>query len=264
MSNVYSFLNSLSRCEIKSFRSAEKTIKNLSNCDSAILYNNVCLTEGILPKYTNFRAPNSRIDNSRITVTFRKNIVKEELMEKKKLRIELKEKLEKAKLDFLSCCGTGVVDRFFEILKEIEKEQDRYNRRRIENKLNGLYRGHLILPEAKKTYYNLTDVKLTKYQKEVLNLGLNYHLPSKFDPFIKKAQIENLYCQLKDIENKQEILMYNDIEAALVSEAHKNRAPRERSIFSREQKEAIAELRNNNEIVLRKSDKSNNYVPNNR
>ena len=55
-------------------------------------------------------------------------------------------------------------------------------------------------------------------------------------------------------------MLINDIEAALINEAHKNRAGARKKIFNREQSEAIKQLRNNNEIVIRKSDKSNNYV----
>ena len=86
MCEIRSFLMSLSRGEIKSFRNAEKTVKKLSKCDSAIKFNNACLKEDILPKYTNVRDyHNSRGNNARITVDFRKGKVKNELEEKKRI-----------------------------------------------------------------------------------------------------------------------------------------------------------------------------------
>ena len=126
-----------------------------------------------------------------------KSLVTKELELKTTLRNKLKKDIDKAKLEFLAACRWNIAEPFLDILDNLKAVEDRHNISLVTRKLNRLYNGTLILPETKKTYFNLSDYQLSPMQKEVLNLGLNFHVSSKFDPFKKQCQIENLYMSIR-------------------------------------------------------------------
>ena len=128
------YTSSLSRLELNEFRNAEKTVKKLSKCDAAILFNQRCLSEEILPKYTQFRSPtNHRTRTSNDTVKFKKNIVIKELNSKLSQQSNLRKQLEQDKLNFLSTCRTSIVDEFFAQLTNIKESEDISNARKTCN-----------------------------------------------------------------------------------------------------------------------------------
>ena len=248
------FIQSLCRLELYKFRHAEKIVKKLSNCGSAIKFNRICLQEKILPKYTDFKLRNNDQRRAPHTVQFRNDMLKSQIKEKEALEDNLKRKLEIAKLEFLTCCRTGVVDNFFSTLEEIKVHEDSKNFSRIAGKLNSLYRGTLYIKEAKKSFYNLTNYELNDAQVELLNMGMNYHIASKFDPLLKMCELEKLYEQLLNLEKKKDIMLINNIEAALVTEGHKNRAQSHRPTLNKQLLLAAEELKKNPTIIVRKAD----------
>ena len=52
----------------------------------------------------------------------------------------------------------------------------------------------------------------------------------------------------------------NSLESALITESHINRARSENPTLTKKQRDAIKELKTNEDIVIRKADKSNTYV----
>ena len=76
-------------------RSLEKLQKKLINERSAIVFNQTCLLNGLLPNYTNIRLHSPAIRKRSITLDFRKKLVEEQVREKKaevsRLEAEYKE-----------------------------------------------------------------------------------------------------------------------------------------------------------------------------
>ena len=171
---------------------------------SALLFSRTCLRESILPNFTNCNSTNPRARRADYTVNFRKSLLIDEIKTKENLKKDLEKKLINAKLDFLTACRTSVADHFLQTIEEIKKTEEKKNFTKISRKLNSLYNGTLIFPSAKKSFYNLSNVTLSTEQEEVLNLGMNFHIATNFDPYLKKCQIENLHQQLLKIEKKQE------------------------------------------------------------
>jgi hypothetical protein len=258
--NITNFINLLARSELQIFRVVEKLEKKLSKCGSAIIFNQVCLREQLLPNYTDFRLHNSALRDAPFTVQFRKSLLEDQLQQKTDERSKLITDYNAANNDFVAVCRPDICEQYQQVLYSTKEREDEINLARISRKLNALYNGNLLLPEANKTIYNLTDLHLTDDQEEVLKLGLNYHLNSKFDSYIKKVQLELVYQQLVKLEKDKVVSLVNDIEAALIAESNKNRGSYSKPTLSRQQWAAIKELKENKDVVIRKADKSNNYV----
>ena len=126
--NINNFINTLNRTELVKFRNAEKSTRKLSKCESAILFNQVCIDENILPRYTDFRyrAPNAR--NAHSTTKFRRNMIHNNLNEKLALKTSLKRELDQNKYDFLCVCSHGTANVFLNVLNQLKGNIDRYNK----------------------------------------------------------------------------------------------------------------------------------------
>ena len=127
-------------------------------------------------------------------------------------------------------------------------------------KLQNLYGGPILLPESKQCYINLSDRSLSEDEKEFLNLGLNCHTYSKFDPYKKKVELELLYDSLLGLEKSETIEINPNLKDQLRSESTKNRGRSRSNIITPRLKRAAKTLREDESIVIRKADKSNMYV----
>ena len=67
-----------------------------------------------------------------------------------------------------------------------------------------MYKGHLLRKENNDEYINLSYYTLSRYIKEPLNLGHNYHIKNMFD-LLKKTVFEMLYQRLLKWEKDKDI-----------------------------------------------------------
>ena len=93
-----------------------------------------------------------------------------------------------------------------------------------------------------------------------MNLGFNFHIQSKFDQLKKKTEIENLYQNLLKLEKDKKLIIQEGLKENLVNEGTKNRAKNNSSILSNLHYQAMKELKENKDIVIKKADKSNCFV----
>ena len=64
--------------------------------------------------------------------------------------------------------------------------------------------------ETKPNFFiNLSNYELTKDEVNFLNLGINYHIQPKYSKIFKETEIEQLYTDLTDLNNKEEIYINN-------------------------------------------------------
>ena len=126
--------------------------------------------------------------------------------------------------------------------------------------LTSLYGGSLAVPKQTTCYLNLPSKTLTEKQIEYLNLGLNCHLFPKFDQITKKVNIALLYDDLLELQAKGVISIGPNAKELLQEESTKRRHHKVSGILTGDMKDAAYQLRNNENIVIRKADKAATHV----
>ena len=63
-------------------RSIERVQKKLANIRNAVIFNETCLEQGLLPKYSNIRLHDPAIRQRQCTLDLRRNLVEKQLKDK--------------------------------------------------------------------------------------------------------------------------------------------------------------------------------------
>ena len=127
-------------------------------------------------------------------------------------------------------------------------------------KLNSLYNGQIFLKEDVNCFLNLSSYDLSDNEKQFLNLGLNFHLQKKYDKMHKKTELEILYDNLLKLEQNNKININPGLQEQLAAEGTKHRHTYHHSALTPQLKAAATQLRTNDNIVIRRADKSSIYV----
>ncbi|XP_076049329.1 uncharacterized protein LOC143030005 [Oratosquilla oratoria] len=134
-------------------------------------------------------------------------------------------------------------------------------RRRTLRKLVALNHGNLLVPQPKEGFVNLSNVKLTANQVELLNLGLNCHVLSPPKPFQKRLELEVLLDNIQELERKGTVVTSGpSLQAELLGESSKRRGSYCSKLLSKELMNAARDLRNNPDITIRRADKYASFV----
>ena len=129
---------------------------------------------------------------------------------------------------------------------------------RIQKKLNNLYDGKILLPNETNNYINLSNHQLSNNERKFLNIGLTFHIQPKYDKLKKKTELEILYQQLLTLEKSNKTLFNEGLKEQLISESTKHRNTKKfNSVLTNEMSAAAKELKENKDIIIRKS---NTYV----
>ena len=83
MARIGQLLFRLPPSDKSTFRRLESLEKKLINALNAVTYNEICLKENLLPKYTNIILHSSAATSRQHTLELRRQLVKDELQEKK-------------------------------------------------------------------------------------------------------------------------------------------------------------------------------------
>ena len=110
------------------------------------------------------------------------------------------------------------------------------------------------------TFLNLSDCNLSQDEKHFLNLGLKFHIAPKYSKFDKQVELEKLYYSLLNLHSKGEITINQTLTERLRAEGTKHRNLPNKEYIPPRLLEAAKSLRSNPNIVIRKADKSSNYV----
>ena len=243
------------------FRDYERTAKKLIKVHWSWTFNHVCEKENILPDYVRLRLHDPALTNSSCTRQYQFQLIRREMEKKEKLLIALKNEKEKI---FQDICGyetdVNVKNGIQNALQKILENSDKVQKTSVLKKLNKFYNGQIMLKNEINSFVNLSDFQLSCDEKEFLNLGLNYHIQPKYDKLHKKTELEVLYNSLTDLEKDKKITMDHRIVEQLASESTKHRNPYYRSSIPENLRKAAKELKNNENIVIRKADKSSIYV----
>ena len=141
------------------------------------MYNETCIQENILPKYTNINLHDEAARDEEFTKDYRMKLVKRQLENGKRKLTEIEEETKETRRKL----EEGVQDLTLRkrIIDQIEQNSERIHQKTqatMMKKLQSIYGSSL-------RYINLSDRELSADEKEFLNLGLNCYIYSKFYSF---------------------------------------------------------------------------------
>ena len=257
-------LKGLSDNDKQHVRSIEKVQKKLINTRNAVFFNETCLEQGLLPKYSDIRLHDPAIRQRQCTLDFRRKLVEEQLKDKQIELVKLEEEQKTLQSDF----ATGTIDSdlkadIYRALHDNYVYYDSVVRDRTVKKLNKLYGGHLPLKNGKNSFVNLSSRALSENERNFLNLGINCHVENKFNAAEKYTEIELLFQQVVELEKKKKVIIKPELKPQLLAEATKNRSNcrnKKHAILTPELREAARKLREDDSIVIRRADKTAIYV----
>ena len=242
-------------------RSLEKLQKKLVHERNAVVFNQTCIINGLLPTYTNIRLHNPAIKKRSFTLEFRKQLVEEQLKEKKAEVSKLEDEqndLQRQLIQEVEDSETRL--RVYKALHDGYKYYSGVVRERIVKKLNHLYRGSICVSDGEDAFINLSSKELNEEQREFLNLGINCHLSEKFKPSEKNTNLELLYQDLTKLEGEDKIQISPHLRTLLLAEGAKRRGSRPNKTLTNRLREAAKSLRDDENIVVRRADKTAIYV----
>ena len=101
---------------------------------------------------------------------------------------------------------------------------------------------------------------LTQDQEDILNMGINCHYLTKPRPHRKRLEIKTLLDDIQQLEAKGKVTTSPDLQPSLLAEAAKNRGSFHSQKVKKHHILAAKQLRENNEIVIRRADKTPAFV----
>ena len=258
---IGSLLQQLRNDEKKLIRDIENVHKKICNAQCAITFNNVCLRENILPGYTNIRLHDESARNDENTRRFRRELVERQIAEK----IDLKKRLS-SQLHALTTAWnlTSISEALRNEINHSLNALINQHRRGIEannlRKLSNLYGGNLKIPKPIKGYINLANIELTPDQEDLLNKGLNCHFMSKPKPHRKRIEMEVLLDDIQKLEKDGKVSTTPELQHLLLTEATRSRGSYQSKIINKKHHTAAKQLRENNDIIIRRADKTAAFV----
>ena len=231
-------------------------------------FNKICIQEGLLPTHTRFKLDPEAASTEQ-TRQYRMYLIEREIrkLEDKLNTLEKEKELCLSDLE-KSNCDREQLNNVLSALKIILGGSDRANKAKILKKLNWLYHGRTVkakflqfcINDNRDSFVNLSSYALTQDEIRFLNLGMNCHLTPKYSKIFKKIELEILYRNLLDLNSEGKILVSPDLSNLLSAEGTKHRNTKTKTIITPELRTAATNLKNNEDISIRKADKSATYV----
>ena len=254
-------IGGLSTSVKKTIRKYEHTNRKLIKAEFALRFNEQCLNENVLPTYTNIKTHDPAVREEAFTKNFRKELIFNQIKLKKDVINKLMEEKKELEDEFSQVSlPPDVREKILEHLATSEENSKHSNKVKIGKKLSKLYGGLLCTPENKDRFVNLSKVDLTDAQKEFLNLGLKCHFQSKNNVLDKKASLEMLYEDILKLEKEQKVTVNKALRERIIGESTKLRGSGKSQLLTKQLKEAAKQLRDNEDIVIRRADKASTFV----
>ena len=243
------------------FRKYEDIRKKIINTKWSLVFNQTCLKENLWPIYTNFRNHDPALTEDLNTLQYKKYLIEREIQMKK---AQLRELLEEEEA-FTRKINQFQVDQ--NLLSETQRllsieltNHNNVTKAKILKKLNNLYGGKIFIKNDHQSFINLSSYVINQDEEDFLNLGLNCHLQPRYDKLQKQTEIEVLYQNILDLESKKKVMIHSNLADRLRAEGVKHRNTKYKSVLTPNLKQAAKQLQANNDIVIRRADKSATYV----
>ena len=243
--------------ERKIIRRIEKTIYKINSAKTAIIFNESCLKEGLLPKYSILRLHDPTASRDINTRNFRRSLVTRQLRQKKEERKILSDELRSLHQQWEQFNTTpDSRQEIQDALGHLENQDYAKKERTILKKLINLNGGKLRIPQRTTNYINLTDYQPDEDEESLLQMGLNYHCASKIDPKKKRLEVEVLLDSIFSLEKKGEVRLSDSLQPLLLAEALTDRSNHNKSIIDRHMRDAAKRLKQKKDVSVRRADKT--------
>jgi hypothetical protein len=215
------------------------------------------------PTYTNIRLHDAGANSQEFVHGFRNELIERQIkIQEEELNIlyrehqtaeEIFEQLLDSKLRFdaFHCILTRIVSR-----KEVTLSI-RHNK-----KLCDLYNGKVPNIDYGSKVINLTNFQLDPDIEKIFQLGMNCHIKTKATLITKQIELEKLYADIKRKQESNEVRILNDeqLRTNLKQLGLNDITDHNKDLITKLQYAKIKELHSNDDIVIRKADKSNTFV----
>ena len=247
--------------EKKTIRRKERLQRKLIKAEHAVTFNKICINEKLLPSYTDIKQGDKTVLYEQFTTEYRLKRVEAELIKKERSVEYLTDQLKKTENNYKSInLGKDLRESIDRVLSDDYIYQSHVIKNKTVKKLNALYGGTVLLPNKSVSFVNLSSRELDSQEKEFLELGLNVHIAQKFDKVDKITELELLYQSISKLETSGAVETTPDLQALLLAEGSRKRNGKLQCVLSHSLKEAAKRLRSDDSVIVRKADKTSNYV----
>ena len=226
----------------------------------SLIYNQLCIREGLLPAYTNIKLHDEAAKDEPFTLEFRQCLLEREIENAnntiKDVEIEALEIQDALQKDV----NPEHLSNIFKVISNNSDKLDANCKQTMVRKLSQLSKCAITLPEHADRFVNLSDYELNDTEKTLLNLGLNCHVQTPVDSYKKKVELEVLYDNILGLQKAEVADINPNIRDQLRAEGTRIRGSSQSNVLTPELKEAAKNLRENKDIVIRRADKSNVFV----
>jgi len=168
-------LRSATETEMKLFRTLEKSLKQVHKLSLDIEFNQLCLINRLLPKYSQLRLHDEGAQRDQETTGFRQHLVKRQVTQlEEQLRVKRKTFV-KLLFDFIKFYLSPM--RLFSFLFCLFRLCDQYaciEKFRHSKKLSKLYGDKILHKQNFNQVINCSNYEPNADELDVLNLGLNF------------------------------------------------------------------------------------------
>ena len=177
-------------------RELEKVSLKLAKSDCCVLFNGICLSENILPNYTNINLHDDAAKREPFTLKYRRHLVQRELDVAKERRTKLEQELNERTVSLRDTMDENIFEEISSTINSNVQKLVTDTKLKMLKKLRTLYKNPIVLPDdSGDSFVNLSDYIPTANEKALLNLGLNCHIQNPVDKYKKKVELEILSGQ---------------------------------------------------------------------
>ena len=250
-------LSQLTKSEVRRYeRCSFKRVRRTCS----MVFNQICMREGLLPTHTNIRLHDEAAKDEPFTLEFRRCLLQREIEHANNDLADIEKEAMEIKANLEQNLDPGLLSNIFEVITDNSTKLDASCKQTMVRKLSQMAQCEIALPEVNDRYVNLSDYELSEAEKAFLNLGLNCHVQTPVDPFRKKVELEVLYENILELKDSKVADVDPNIRDQLRAEGTRVRRNDHSKVITPELKEAARTLRSNKNIVVRRADKSNMYV----
>ena len=249
------------------FRIWENATKKKVNTEQHLLFNKQCIQHSLLPTYTNVRLHDADASSQPFVSRFRVNLIEYQIKNQERCIVELRKCAQEAKEAMRRLVSSNLrYNAFHTFLERLEEQQVLTLTLKHNKKLCMLYDGDVPPYSDNAKILNLSNQHIDDDICNILQLGMNCDLKTKTNRLTTKIELEKLYYNIKQKEKSKEITIENDeqLRCDLKRIGLRHTIDYNKDVLTKEQYQKVKEFRNNENIIVRKADKSNTFVIMNR
>ena len=256
-------LRSLDNDKKAKFRELEKTSIKLTETRSHQLFNKCCMINNLLPTYTNVNLHDEAARTENFTLEFRRKLIRRQIEQQGIKITELEATQCTLKREIADMMQSSIHEQaILLLLQRIIESKELSLMSKHNNKLVALNGGPVLRKEPRRSFLNLSTIEIEQDLSEIFDLGMNCHVRSKYDMLMKKIEVEKLYRGIADQKTRNKIYVTDDERLKCELKRFSLRELKDFSsdVLTKEQHNKIKEFNNNENIIVRKADKSNLLV----